>query len=564
MCGIIGITEYTTQPELYRERALKMAARIRHRGPDWSGIYSDHKMILAHERLSIIDPHHGAQPLIDTTTGSVLAVNGEIYNHKELRQKLKQHHDWQTESDCEIILYLYDEYGPACVEMLSGIFAFILYDKEKGTYLIARDHMGICPLYWGWDEKDTLHISSEMKALDPYCKKIEEFPAGSYYYSKESKDKKENKDQTESKTTTEIHDQKITQWYQPTWATTIPTEKVSLEKLRTTLEQAVKKQLMADVPYGVLISGGLDSSIIAAIACKFKESKDPLHSFAVGLKESPDLKYAKKVAEFLGTKHHEILFTIQEAMDALKDVIYHLETFDVTTIRASTPMYLMARKIKAMGIKMVLSGEGSDEIFGGYLYFHMAPSAKELHEESVRKLFMLSKYDCLRANKSTAAWGLETRVPFLDKEFMEYAMSIDPTDKLCPGKTIEKEILRKAFVGYIPEEILWRQKEQFSDGVGYSWIDHLKSHTAQKVTDQMLKDAPIRFPIKTPLTKEEYYYREIFDSLFHSPTAAQTVPIGPSIACSTPTAIRWSKEFQGQADPSGRAINFHQMTTSIK
>ena len=564
MCGIIGITEYTTQPELYRERALKMAARIRHRGPDWSGIYSDHKMILAHERLSIIDPHHGAQQLIDPTAGSVLSVNGEIYNHKELRQKLKQHHDWQTESDCEIILYLYDEYGPACVEMLSGIFAFILYDKEKGTYLIARDHMGICPLYWGWDEKDTLHISSEMKALDPYCKKIEEFPAGSYYYSKESKDKKENKDQTESKTTTEIHDQKITQWYQPTWATTIPTEKVSLEKLRTTLEQAVKKQLMADVPYGVLISGGLDSSIIAAIACKFKESKDPLHSFAVGLKESPDLKYAKKVAEFLGTKHHEILFTIQEAMDALKDVIYHLETFDVTTIRASTPMYLMARKIKAMGIKMVLSGEGSDEIFGGYLYFHMAPSAKELHEESVRKLFMLSKYDCLRANKSTAAWGLETRVPFLDKEFMEYAMSIDPTDKLCPGKTIEKEILRKAFVGYIPEEILWRQKEQFSDGVGYSWIDHLKSHTAQKVTDQMLKDAPIRFPIKTPLTKEEYYYREIFDSLFHSPTAAQTVPIGPSIACSTPTAIRWSKEFQGQADPSGRAINFHQMTTSIK
>ncbi|MBI2662302.1 asparagine synthase B [Candidatus Woesearchaeota archaeon] len=539
MCGIIGISGFKQQQELYRERALKMAACIRHRGPDWSGIYSDDSMVLAHERLSIIDVEHGAQPLIDTKTGRVLCVNGEIYNHKELRGKLKWEHEWQTASDCEVILYLYDEYGPYCVEMLSGIFAFILYDKLKKEYFVARDHMGICPLYRGWDETGVMHISSEMKALDQYCPKIEEFPAGSYYYST---------------------DRKIKRWYSPHWATTIPTEKVSLEKLREELEYAVKKQLMADVPYGVLISGGLDSSLIAAIACKMKEGKDPLHSFAVGLKDAPDLDYARKVAEFLGTRHHEILFTIQEGMDALKDVIYHLETFDVTTIRASTPMYLIARKIKAMGIKMVLSGEGSDEIFGGYLYFHMAPNAQELHEESVRKLFLLSKYDCLRANKATAAWGLETRVPFLDKEFMEYAMSIDPTDKLCPGKVIEKKILREAFAGYIPEEILRRQKEQFSDGVGYGWIDHLKKYTNEKVTDQMMNDAIIRFPAKTPLTKEEYYYREIFNALFHSPSAVETVPVGPSIACSTPTALRWSKEFQGKADPSGRAVNVHKMS----
>ena len=532
MCGIIGISGFT-QPELYRERALKMAAKIRHRGPDWSGIYSDERMILAHERLSIVDVEHGAQPLMDTKTGRVLCVNGEIYNHIELREKLKKEHDWQTKSDCEIILYLYDEYGPKCVEMLSGIFAFILYDKLDRSYLIVRDHMGICPLYRGWDEEGIEHISSEMKALDPFCPRIEEFSPGSYYYST---------------------DQKITRWYSPTWATTIPTEKVSLEKLRNALEQAVQQQLMADVPYGVLISGGLDSSVIAAIACRMKEGKDPLHSFAVGLKESPDLKYARKVAEFLGTKHHEILFTLQEGIDALKDVIYHLETFDVTTIRASTPMYLMARKIKAMGIKMVLSGEGSDEIFGGYLYFHMAPNATELHEESVRKLFMLSKYDCLRANKATAAWGLEVRVPYLDKEFMEYAMSIDPQDKMCPGTMMEKTILRQAFQGYIPDEILWRQKEQFSDGVGYGWIDLLKAQAEEKVTNEMLNTAAEQFPLQTPATKEEYYYRRIFDSLFHSPSAALTVPIGPSIACSTPTALRWSKEFQGRADPSGRSV----------
>lgn len=533
MCGIIGIFGTERKPDQYRQRALAMAKLIRHRGPDWSGIYSDAHAVLAHERLAIVDPTSGAQPLIDTKTGTVLAVNGEIYNHQELRQKLKKDHDWQTQSDCEIILYLYDEYGPECVTMLSGIFAFVLYDKKRKTFLIARDHMGICPLYLGWDAEGTLHVASEMKALDSYCPTLEEFPPGRYYF-----------------------DGQMVHWYMPSWAESFPQQKVSFERLRKELEKAVERQLMADVPYGLLISGGLDSSIIAAIASKIHREKGlpPLHSFAIGLKDSPDLAYARKGAQYLGTKHHEIIFTLQEARDALRDVIYHIETFDVTTIRASTPMYLMARKIKSLGIKMVLSGEGSDEIFGGYLYFHMAPDAQEFQEECVRKLSLLSKYDCLRANKSTAAWGVEVRVPFLDKEFMEYAMGIDPQDKMCPGKTMEKSILRKAFSGSLPDEILWRQKEQFSDGVGYSWIDYLKKQAEELVSDTMLQEAAQRFPVKTPLTKEEYCYREIFDSLFHSPGAVLTVPVGPSIACSTPTALRWSKEFQSRADPSGRAV----------
>ena len=536
MCGIIGIMELNGKAETYRSRALSMAATIRHRGPDWSGIYSDEKAVIAHERLAIVDPASGAQPLIDTKTGRVLAVNGEIYNHLELRKRLQKEHDWQTKSDCEIILYLYDEFGPACVEMLSGIFAFVLYDKQSGDYFAARDHLGICPLYIGWDEQGTTHISSEMKALDCFCPKIEEFPPGHYYRGKEKE---------------------WVCWYSPKWMQTMPTKKVSRPRLRWELEKAVQQQLMSDVPYGLLISGGLDSSLIAAIASKAqKRAKlSPLHSFSIGLADSPDQRYARKVAEYLGTNHHEITFTIQEGMDALRDVIYHLETFDVTTIRASTPMYLMARKIKSFGIKMVLSGEGSDEIFGGYLYFHMAPDAKEFHEECVRKLLLLSKYDCLRANKSTAAWGVEVRVPFLDKEFLEYAMSIDPQEKMCPGSKIEKEVLRQAFTGQLPEEILWRQKEQFSDGVGYSWIDQLKKRAEELVTDEMMASAASRFPQQTPLTKEEYCYREIFDSLFKSPAAALTVPVGPSIACSTPTALRWSKEFQGRADPSGRAIH---------
>ncbi len=543
MCGIVGIFESIEPISVVRERALHMASLLRHRGPDWSGIFSDDKAVLCHERLSIVDVEHGAQPLIDKATGRVLSVNGEIYNHVALRDKLKHPHLWQTKSDCEIILYLYDEYGAEFLDMLNGIFAFILYDKAKGTYFVARDHLGICPLYVGWDKQGAIYFASELKALDKVCEKIEEFPPGSYYDSKTKQ---------------------FTTWYKPSWVEPSK-EKLSLLKLREELESAVKRQMMCDVPYGVLISGGLDSSLIAAIASKYRKkrvessSKEEawwprLHSFAIGLEGSPDLSYARKVANYLGIAHHEIVFTVQEGFDALKNVIYHLETFDVTSIRASTPMYLMARKIKSMGIKMVLSGEGADEVFGGYLYFHMAPNAKEFHEETVRKLFALSKYDCLRANKSTAAWGLETRVPFLDKEFLDYAMSFDPSEKMCTGVKIEKEVLRKAFEGYIPDEILWRQKEQFSDGVGYSWIDSLKKRAEETVSDEQMAEAAKRFPIGTPSTKEAYMYREIFDELFENKTAALTVPVGPSIACSSPTAFRWSKEFQGMNDPSGRAV----------
>lgn len=546
MCGIVGIFDMEEHTGRYRDRAISMASLVRHRGPDSSDIYYDDKAILAHERLAIIDPKSGSQPLIDAKTGNVLVANAEIYNHKELRGKLRKKHDWKTKSDCEIILYLYDEYGPDCVDMLSGIFAFILYDKKKGEYFVARDHIGICPLYVGWDDSGAIHFSSEMKSLDGFCSKIEEFPSGSYY----SGSKKQ-----------------FVKWHDPKWSHVIPTEKASSSKLRSEFEKAVHRQLMSDVPYGVLISGGLDSSIIAAIASKFHKQKGlpPLHSFSIGLRDSSDLEFARKVSMHLGTMHHEIQFTIEEGIDVIKDVIYHIESFDVTTVRASVPMYLMAQKIKSLGIKMVLSGEGSDEIFGGYLYFHMAPNAMEFHEELIRKLSLLSKYDCLRANKSTAAWGLETRVPFLDKEFLEYSMGIDPIEKMCPGAKIEKYVLRKAFEGYLPEEILWRQKEQFSDGVGYSWIDQLKKYTDSVVSDEMLATAKEKFPEKTPLTKEEYYYRAIFESLFKSPTAVLTVPTGPSIACSTPTAVRWSREFQGQLDPSGRSVvNVHNGQREIK
>jgi asparagine synthase (glutamine-hydrolysing) len=549
MCGIVTLFDTKKSVASLRQKALQMSALIRHRGPDWSGIYSDDHAILCHERLSIVDVEHGAQPLIDQDTGSVLSVNGEIYNHILLRDKLKKKHPWQTNSDCEILLYLYDEYGPKFLNMLNGIFAFVLYDKQKKDYFVARDHIGICPLYIGWDAEGVVYFASEMKAISDSCVRVEEFPAGHYYLGSE---------------------QKFVKWYAPLWQKQIPQTKASLLELRDALEHAVKRQLMCDVPYGVLISGGLDSSLIAAIASKFRkkriESSDQeeawwprLHSFSIGLQGSPDLKHARDVAIFLGTVHHEIIFTLQEGLDAISDVIYHLETFDVTTVRAATPMYLMARKIKSMGIKMVLSGEGADEVFGGYLYFHMAPSAQEFHEETVRKLSMLSKYDCLRANKATAAWGLETRVPFLDKEFLDVAMNIDPKDKMCPGKKIEKDILRKAFEGYLPEHILWRQKEQFSDGVGYSWIDTLKKQAEEKVTDDMLKDAKERFSLQTPSSKEEYLYREIFESFFPNPTAALTVPIGPTIACSTPTAFRWSQEFAAMNDPSGRAVKgIHQ------
>lgn len=532
-----------------RSRALALAKKLRHRGPDWSGLFADEHAVLAHERLSIVDIEHGAQPLIDVKRGRVLAVNGEIYNHKELEKQLKRPHEWQTKSDCEVILYLYDEYGPACASMLNGIFAFILYDKEKSDYFVARDHMGIIPLYMGWDAEGAVHIASEMKALDEHCVRVQEFPPGHFYKGS---------------------DKQFVKWYNPTWAQKIPEKKASLPDLRAALESAVKRQLMSDVPYGVLISGGLDSSVIAAIAAKYRknriESEDKeeawwprLHSFSVGLHDSPDMKFARRVAHHIGTVHHEIVFTVQEGFDAIADVIYYLETFDTTTIRAATPMYLMARKIKSMGIKMVLSGEGADELFGGYLYFHMAPNAREFHEELVRKLFALSQYDCLRANKSTAAWGLEARVPFLDKEFMDCAMQIDPADKMCPGTAVEKKILREACADLLPPEILWRQKEQFSDGVGYGWIDYLKQYTETHITDEMMRQVKETFPTHTPTSKEQYYYRSLFDQLFKNPDAAKTVPVGPSIACSSPTAFRWSEEFKKSNDPSGRSIqSVHQ------
>ena len=544
MCGIIGLFNIHNEQTM-RTEALKMAGKIRHRGPDWSGSYSDAHCILMHERLSIVDVEHGAQPLYDTKTKRVLAVNGEIYNHKELEKKLSNSHDFQTNSDCEVLLYLYDEFGTDFLNEIDGIFAFSLYDPNTKDYFVARDHIGIIPLYIGWDENGVTYVASEMKSIESYCEKLQEFPPGNYYKNGE-----------------------FTQWYQPNWVNEIPTDAVSLPKLKKALEDSVHKQLMCDVPYGVLISGGLDSSVIAAIAAKYSkkrvESGDAeeawwprLHSFAIGLEGSPDLKAAKIVADAIGTVHHECKYTIQEGLDALRDVIYHLETYDVTTIRAATPMYLMARKIKSMGIKMVLSGEGADEVFGGYLYFHMAPNKEELHHETVRKLQKLSKYDCLRANKSMAAWGIEARVPFLGKEFLEYAMNIDPADKMCSDGKAEKYVLRKAFEGIIPDEVLWRQKEQFSDGVGYNWIDSLKANADEKVSDDNLANAKRKFPIQPPTTKEGYYYREIFDEMYPSNEAALTVEAGPSIACSSPVAFRWSKEFEKMDDPSGRAVAVH-------
>lgn len=549
MCGIFIIADIKGDVSRLRKQALANVKRLRHRGPDWSGVYSDNRAILCHERLSIVDINHGAQPLIDSMTGRVMAVNGEIYNHRQLRTELlKKPHDFKTDSDCEPLLYLYDEYGPDFLNKLNGIFAFVIYDPRDGDFFIARDHIGINPLYWGRDGEGTLYIASEMKALYDICVKIEVFPPGHYYKGSEGK---------------------LVQWYKPGWAAPdfIPKKPVDFEELREALIAAVKRQLMCDVPYGLLISGGVDSSLIAAIAAKYAERRvetdgaarawwPRIHSFSVGLAEAPDTRYAKLVAQHIGSEHHELVFTIQEAIDALSDVIYHLETFDVTTIRAGTPMYLMSRKIKAMGIKMILSGEGSDEIFGGYLYFHKAPNRVEFHEELVRKLSMLHLYDCLRANKMPAAWGLEARVPFLDPEFLEVAMNIDPADKMIRAGEgrMEKYILRKAFDGWIPDEILWRQKEQFSDGVGYSWIDSLKAFAEKEVSDSAMANAAYRFPVKTPPTKEAYLYRSIYEDHFKNPSAVDLVPDGPSIACSTPTAVRWDAAWANQADPSGRAV----------
>ena len=546
MCSIFGILDIKSDAAALRKTALEMSKRLRHRGPDWSGVYSTDKAILVHERLAIVDPGNGAQPLYNPERTHVLAVNGEIYNHKELEKTLSVDFQFQTGSDCEVILAKYKEKGAAFLDEINGIFAFILYDAEQDAYLIGRDHIGIIPLYMGYDECGNFYVASEMKALTPVCKSVQEFPPGHYLWSK---------------------DGELTRYYQRDWMEydNIKDNVTDKLALRDALEDAVKRQLMCDVPYGVLLSGGLDSSIISAVTKLFAARRieddgkseawwPQLHSFAVGLKGSPDLSAAQKVADHLGTIHHEITFTVQEGIDALRDVIYHLETYDVTTIRASTPMYLMARFIKAMGIKMVLSGEGSDELFGGYLYFHKAPDAKEFHEETVRKLSQLHMYDCLRANKSMAAWGVEGRVPFLDKEFIDVAMRLNPKDKMCGNGKIEKHILREAFEHYLPKEVAWRQKEQFSDGVGYSWIDSLKVHVENEVSDQMFEAAAYRFPVNTPLTKEAYFYRAIFEEHFPLESAARCVPYGKSVACSTPKALEWDEKFKLMADPSGRAV----------
>ena len=546
MCGIVCAFELKESVERLRPQVLKMSKKIRHRGPDWSGIFNNDKAIMAHERLAIVDPISGEQPIYSKDKNLVLAANGEIYNHLELRKQLKKDYEFQTQSDCEIILALYQEKGPDFLDELNGIFAFALYDVEKDTYLIARDHMGIIPLYMGWDRNGTFYVASELKSLEGICTKIELFPPGHYLSSEEG----------ELKT-----------WYTRDWMDfeAVKDNETSIQEIRDALDAAVKRQLMSDVPYGVLLSGGLDSSITSALAKKYADKRietgdkenawyPRLHSFAVGLEGSPDLAAARKVAKHLDTVHHEIKFSIQEGIDAISDVIYHLETYDITTIRASTPMFLMARAIKALGIKMVLSGEGSDEIFGGYLYFHKAPNAKEFHEETVRKLDKLHKYDCLRANKSLAAWGIEGRVPFLDKEFIDVAMRINPKDKMINGERMEKWVLRKAFEDMLPPSIAWRQKEQFSDGVGYSWIDTLKLMVDEKITDEQFANAHHKFPLQTPTSKEELYYRSIFEEHFPSDTAALCVPSVPSVACSSPVALAWDESFKNMNDPSGRAV----------
>ena len=546
MCGIAAIFNIKEQTSSLRDKALKMAKKIRHRGPDWSGIYCGGSAILAHERLSIVDPESGGQPLYSPDKKQVLAVNGEIYNHRDIRKQFEGKYEFQTGSDCEVILALYREKGINFLEDLNGIFAFALYDEEKDDFLIARDPIGVIPLYIGYDSDGKVYCASELKALEGFCERYEPFLPGHYYWSKEGK---------------------MTRWYTRDWMTydAVKNNPASVSAIHDALEAAVKRQLMSDVPYGVLRSGGLDSSVSSAIAKKFAarrietdSKKDAwwpqLHSFAVGLKGAPDLIKAREVADYIGTVHHEINYTIQEGLDAVRDVIYFIETYDVTTVRASTPMYLLARVIKSMGIKMVLSGEGADEVFGGYLYFHKAPDAKAFHEETVRKLSKLYLYDCLRANKSLSAWGVEGRVPFLDKEFLDVAMRTNPEAKMCPGKTIEKKIVREAFADMLPESVAWRQKEQFSDGVGYSWIDTLKEITSKAVTDEQMAHAAERFPINTPMNKEEYYYRSIFEEYFPSESAARSVPSVPSVACSTAEALAWDASFKNLNDPSGRAV----------
>ena len=546
MCGIVGIFKIKSQSEELRNKALRMAQKIRHRGPDWSGIYTGGSAILAHERLSIVDTQSGGQPLYSPNRKQILAVNGEIYNHREIRTRYAGRYEFRTGSDCEVILALYQDKGIHFLEELNGIFAFALYDEERDEFLIARDPIGVIPLYIGHDADGTIYVASELKALEGFCDEYEPFLPGHYFYSKEGKMK---------------------QWYTRDWTDyeAVKDNPASVTDLHDALEEAVHRQLMSDVPYGVLLSGGLDSSVISAIAKKYAAKRietdgasdawwPQLHSFAIGLKGAPDLIKAREVAEYIGTVHHEINYTIQEGLDALRDVIYFIETYDVTTVRASTPMYLLGRVIKSMGIKMVLSGEGADEIFGGYLYFHKAPDARAFHDETVRKLSKLYLYDCLRANKSLSAWGVEGRVPFLDKEFLDVAMRLNPKAKMAPGKVIEKKIVREAFADMLPESVAWRQKEQFSDGVGYSWIDTLKAITATAISDEQMAKAADRFPVNTPQNKEEYYYRSIFEEHFPSASAARSVPSVPSVACSTAEALAWDASFQGKNEPSGRAV----------
>lgn len=553
MCGIVCAFSLKESAETLRPQVLQMAGKIRHRGPDWSGIFSNEKAILAHERLAIIDPISGKQPLVSPDENYVLSVNGTIFNHEKFRKEVQNEYSFKTKSDCEIIIPLFKKYGAAFLDKINGVFGFALYDVAEDQYFIARDHMGIIPLYMGWDEKGTFYVASELKALESYCTKIELFPPGHYLDSQEGK---------------------ITRWYERDWMDyeNVKDTPTDIEALREELESAVHRQLMSDVPYAVLLSGGLDSSLISAIVKKYAEKRiesgdkenawyPRLHSFATGLEGSPDLAAARKVADYIGTVHHEVTFTIQEGLDAVRDVIYHLETYDITTIRASTPMYLLARAIKAMGIKMVISGEGSDEIFGGYLYFHKAPSAEEFHKETVRKLDKLHMYDCLRANKSLASWGIEGRTPFLDKEFMDFAMRLNPKDKMITPDRMEKWILRKAFDSYLPESVAWRQKEQFSDGVGYSWIDTLKLLAEESISDEEFLNANEYFPIQTPGTKEEFLYRKIFTEHFPSDEAAKSVPSVPSVACSSPAALEWDESFKNMNDPSGRAVkNVHSFS----
>jgi len=547
MCGIVCAFDLKESASALRPQLLEMSKKIRHRGPDWSGIYSNESAIMAHERLAIVDPASGKQPLLNEDGTLVLAANGEIYNHQALRKQFEGKYHFKTQSDCEVILALYQEKGTSFLDELNGIFGFAIYDAKNDTYFVARDHMGIIPLYIGWDANGTFYVASELKALEGVCTKIELFPPGHYMHSSNGE---------------------MVRWYSRDWTDyeAVKDNTTSIEDIRVALEAAVHRQLMSDVPYGVLLSGGLDSSVISAIAKKYAQKRiesgdtteawwPQLHSFSVGLEGSPDLVAAQKVAVHIGTIHHEIKFTIQEGLDAIKDVVYNLETYDITTIRASTPMYLMARVIKSMGIKMVLSGEGADELFGGYLYFHKAPSAKDFHEETVRKLDKLHMYDCLRANKSLAAWGIEGRVPFLDKEFMDVAMRINPNDKMINGERMEKWVVRKAFETYLPESVVWRQKEQFSDGVGYNWIDTLKEVVAEAVTDEQLANAKYKFPLQTPSSKEEFYYRSIFEGHFPSDAAALCVPSVPSVACSSPVALEWDISFKNMNDPSGRAVS---------